>query len=71
VINRVAAAVVMVGDQDVMLEFFVGRLGFTSVRETETWPGARWVEIAPPDGPDTVVLSAAKDVDREPDTAYP
>ena len=70
-INRVATAVVVVADQDVMLEFFVGRLGFTVVRDAEMWPGARWVEVAPPEGPATVVLSAAKDFDREPDTTYP
>ena len=73
-IARVAAAVVAVADQDVMLEFFVGKLGFTTVMDREMWPGARWVEVAPPDGsgPRTsVVLSAAKNFDREPDAAYP
>ena len=48
VIARVAAAVVAVADQDVMLEFFVGKLGFTTVMDREMWPGARWVEVAPP-----------------------
>ena len=49
-IGRVAAAVVVVADQDVMLEFFVGKLGFTTVIDREMWPGARWVEVAPPGG---------------------
>jgi catechol 2,3-dioxygenase-like lactoylglutathione lyase family enzyme len=77
VIARVAAAVVAVADQDVMLEFFVGKLGFTTVMDREMWPGARWVEVAPLGGsggsrpPTSVVLSAAKDFDREPDPAYP
>jgi lactoylglutathione lyase len=80
-IEKVAAAIVVVADQDVMLDFFVGKLGFTVVVDGEMWPGARWVEVAPPGGvaassagshaPTNVVLSAAKDFDRDPDPMYP
>ncbi|OLT13087.1 hypothetical protein BJF78_22840 [Pseudonocardia sp. CNS-139] len=69
-IGRIASAVVVVADQDVMLEFF-GRLGFALVRDAEMWPGARWVELAAPEGGSNLVLSSAKDFDREPDTQYP
>jgi catechol 2,3-dioxygenase-like lactoylglutathione lyase family enzyme len=69
-IGRVASAIVVVADQDVMLEFFVGKLGFTTVMDGEMWPGARWVEVVPPDGGTGVVLSAAMDFDREPDAMY-
>jgi lactoylglutathione lyase len=71
VIGRVASAIVVVADQDVMLEFFVGKLGFSTVMDGEMWPGARWVEVVPSGGGTGVVLSAAKDFDREPDPMYP
>jgi lactoylglutathione lyase len=71
VISRVAAAIVAVADQDVMAAFFVDRLGFETVRDAEMWPGARWVEVAPPGGGTSVVLSAAADFGREPDPVYP
>jgi predicted enzyme related to lactoylglutathione lyase len=71
VISRVASAILAVADQDVMAAFFVDRLGFEKVRDAEMWPGARWLEVVPPGGGTGVVLSAAKDFDREPDPAYP
>ena len=70
-ISRVATAILAVADQDVMAAFFVDALGFEKVRDAEMWPGARWVEVAPPGGGTGVVLSAAKDFGRDPDVAYP
>ncbi|WP_232663571.1 VOC family protein [Pseudonocardia sp. TRM90224] len=70
-IDRIATAVVVVADQDTMLAFFTGPLGFTLTTDAEMWPGARWVEVAPPGGGTSLVLSAAKDFDREPDQVYP
>jgi lactoylglutathione lyase len=71
VITRVAAAILAVGDQDVMAAFLVDGLGFTKTTDAEMWPGARWVELTPPGGGTSVVLNAAKDFGREPDAGYP
>lgn len=70
-ISRIAGAVLAVADQDVMIEFFVGKVGFTLGTDAEMWPGARWVEVTPPGAQTGLVLSAAKDFDREPDRNYP
>ncbi|WP_214407952.1 VOC family protein [Pseudonocardia lacus] len=69
--TRVSAALLAVADQDVMVEFFVSVLGFELTTDAEMWPGARWVDVTPPGGQTRVVLSAAKDFDREPDRHYP
>jgi lactoylglutathione lyase len=71
VIARISSAIVGVADQDVMLEFFTGKLGFTLVTDAEMWPGARWVEVAPPGGGTGLVLKGAKAFDDEPDAQYP
>ncbi|MFC4950808.1 VOC family protein [Pseudonocardia sp. GCM10023141] len=70
-IGRIATAILAVADQDVMRAFFVEKLGFTAHTDAEMWPGARWVEVAPPEGGSTLVLDAAKDFGREPDPQYP
>ncbi|MEJ3654799.1 VOC family protein [Actinomycetes bacterium KLBMP 9759] len=70
-ITRISTAAVVVADQDTMREFFVDKLGFTATTDAEMWPGARWVEVAPPGGGTSLVLSAAKDFDRDPDRQYP
>ena len=70
-ISRVAAAILAVADQDVMAAFFVEKLGFATTTDAEMWPGARWVEVAPPGAATGLVLSPAAAFDRDPDTAYP
>jgi predicted enzyme related to lactoylglutathione lyase len=70
-ITRIATAILAVTDQDQMAAFFVERLGFTKTIDAEMWPGARWVEVAPPGGGTGLVLSAAKDFGRDPDPQYP
>lgn len=70
-IKGIKTAVLTVADQDTMRDFFVDKLGFAAHTDAEMWPGARWVEVAPPGGGTTLVLSAAKDFDREPDPQYP
>lgn len=70
-ISRIATAVLVVADQDTMLKFFVDELGFTTTTDAEMWPGARWAEVAPPEGGTGLVLTAAKDFQREPDQQYP
>ena len=58
---------VPVDDQDAALDFYVGTLGFTKLRDNPTPNGGRWIELAP--GDDSVVITlepATPDVTRGP-----
>jgi lactoylglutathione lyase len=68
---HISGAVLTVADQDVMIEFFVSKLGFELSTDAEMWPGARWVDLTPPGAQTRLVLNAAKDFGREPDAGYP
>jgi lactoylglutathione lyase len=68
---RISGAILTVADQDVMIEFFVSKLGFELTTDEEMWPGARWVDLTPPGAQTRLVLNAAEDFGREPDLAYP
>lgn len=70
-ISRISGAILAVADQDTMIEFFVGKLGFTLTTDAEMWPGARWVEVTPPGAQTGLVLNAAKDFARDQDAGYP
>lgn len=70
-IKGITTAILAVADQDTMRSFFVDKLGFAAHTDAEMWPGARWVEVAPPGGGTTLVLNAAKDFGRDPDPQYP
>lgn len=70
-IDRIAWATVAVADQDVMKDFFVDVLGFSVKADSEMWPGARWLEVAPPNAETSLVLSKAGDFGKEPDSQYP
>lgn len=70
-IRSISVAILGVGDQDVMRDFFVQRFGFTVTTDAEMWPGARWLELAPPGGGTGLVLNAAADFGRGPDGGYP
>jgi lactoylglutathione lyase len=59
VISHVKSAVMYVGDQQRSLDFYTGKLGFAKVVDEEMWPGARWVEVLPPGGQTSIVLSSA------------
>lgn len=58
-ITHVSHAVMYVADQAASSEFYVQRLGFELVRDEEMFPGARWLEVVPPGGQTSIVLSAA------------
>lgn len=64
-ITHVSVAVMYVSDQDASLDFYVNKLGFNKIDE-EMWPGARWVEVVPPKGQTSIVLSSAAAFDKEP-----
>jgi catechol 2,3-dioxygenase-like lactoylglutathione lyase family enzyme len=65
-ITHVSVAVMYVSDQDASLDFYVNKLGFDKRVDEEMWPGARWVEVLPPRGQTSVVLSSAADFDKQP-----
>jgi lactoylglutathione lyase len=66
VITKVRAVFLFVADQDRSLEFYTEKLGMEKVADDEMWPGARWLEVAPPGAETTISLAAAKDFDRKP-----
>jgi lactoylglutathione lyase len=66
VISHVSVAVMYVADQDKSLDFYVGKFGFAKKIDEEMWPGARWVEVVPPKGQTSIVLSSAAAFDKQP-----
>jgi lactoylglutathione lyase len=44
-----------VENQDAALDFYVGTLGFTKLRDTPTPDGGRWIEVAP--GSDNIIVT--------------
>ena len=65
-ITHVSLAVMYVSDQDASLDFYVNKLGFDMKIDEEMWPGARWVEVLPPQGQTSIVLSSAAAFDKQP-----
>jgi len=56
-ITKLHTVAVPVADQDKALEFYVGTLGMTKVRDDTFGPGLRWIEVQPGDGQATVALA--------------
>jgi catechol 2,3-dioxygenase-like lactoylglutathione lyase family enzyme len=50
--QRLALTVLLVRDYDDALDFYVKRLGFDLVEDTEQGHGRRWVVVRPPGGPE-------------------
>ncbi|HEY5320611.1 MAG TPA: VOC family protein [Galbitalea sp.] len=48
-ITGVRTVSIPVENQDAALQFFIGTLGFTLLRDLPTLNGGRWIEIAPTD----------------------
>jgi lactoylglutathione lyase len=65
-ITHVGVAVMYVSDQDASVDFYVNKLGFEKKIDEEMWPGARWVELLPPKGQTSIVLSSAAAFDKQP-----
>lgn len=55
-----------VADQQRSEDFYVGQLGFTKVTDEEMVPGARWLEVRPPGGQTSLVLSSAEAFGKQP-----
>ena len=54
--TRIMSISVEVGDQDKALAFYRDVLGCEVRTDMEVWPGARWVEVAPPGSPIVIAL---------------
>jgi catechol 2,3-dioxygenase-like lactoylglutathione lyase family enzyme len=63
VTNGVRAVSVPVADQDRALDFYVGTLGFTKIRDVPTPAGGRWIELSPGGG-DTVITLEPNSSDK-------
>jgi lactoylglutathione lyase len=64
-ITGIRTVSIPVDDQDAALAFYVGTLGFTTLRDNPTPSGGRWIELAP--GDDSVIVTlepAARGVSR-------
>lgn len=60
-ISQIHTVGVPVTDQARALRFYVGTLGFRSVRDVPVGPGNRWLEVAPPHGTATIALVATSE----------
>ncbi len=49
--QRIALVALVVPDYDAALAFYVDRLGFDLIEDTDLGAGKRWVRIAPPGAP--------------------
>ncbi|MDQ6772966.1 MAG: VOC family protein [Candidatus Dormibacteraeota bacterium] len=58
-ISGVRTVSVPVANQDSALDFYVGTLGFTKLRDAPTPNGGRWIELAPGDENIIVTLEPA------------
>jgi catechol 2,3-dioxygenase-like lactoylglutathione lyase family enzyme len=55
-----------VTDQEASRAFYVDQLGFQVIRDDEMAPGSRWLEVRPPGGQTSMVLSSAAAFDKRP-----
>lgn len=70
-ISHVDVVTVYVADQDRMVAFFTGKLGFQKRTDAEMGPGRRWIEVVPQGARTALALLKAADFDRAPDNGYP
>ena len=60
--RRVALVSLLVADYDAAIAFYVGKLGFTLVEDTDMGGGKRWVVVSPgTDGTDFLLAHAVGD----------
>jgi predicted enzyme related to lactoylglutathione lyase len=67
-ITGISTVAVPAADQDRAIEFYVGTLGFTKVRDDTFGNGMRWIEVVPTAGGTTIALAPADDVKPGVDT---
>ena len=70
-ITHIGTAMMYVSDQEESLAFYRDVLGFSVVTDQDMGGGARWLEVAPPNGSTTIALhDAAADGKRPGEGAY-
>ncbi|HWU80583.1 MAG TPA: VOC family protein, partial [Caulobacter sp.] len=57
--RRVALVSLLVADYDEAITFYVGKLGFALVEDTDMGGGKRWVTVAPAGGGARLLLAKA------------
>ncbi|MFI0447933.1 VOC family protein [Actinomadura sp. 6N118] len=65
-ITNIGTAMLYVSDQEESLRFYRDLLGFSVVTDQDMGEGARWLEVAPPDGTTTIALHDAAREGKEP-----
>lgn len=70
-ITHISGVVLYVADQQRSLDFYTGKLGFAEHANAEMGPGMRWIEVLPPGGQTTLILTSAADFDAAPGSAVP
>jgi catechol 2,3-dioxygenase-like lactoylglutathione lyase family enzyme len=55
-VSEVTVVSVPVADQDRAKKFYTDTLGFRVLRDDDTVPGIRWVQVAPPGGGTALIL---------------
>ena len=59
--TRLAQIALLVRDYDEALDFYVGKLGFARVEDSDMGDGKRWVVVSPGDGGSRFLLAKAAD----------
>lgn len=59
--RHLALISLLVGDYDEALSFYVGKLGFDLIEDTDMGAGKRWVVVSPGDGGSRFLLAKASD----------
>jgi len=59
--TRLAQIALLVRDYDEALDFYVGKLGFALIENTDMGEGKRWVVVSPGDGGSRFLLARAAD----------
>lgn len=56
--KHIGAISLLVRDYDEAISFYVGKLGFKLIEDTDMSAGKRWIRVAPRDSADTCILLA-------------
>ena len=62
---RIGAFAIVVPSYDAGIAFYVGKLGFDLLEDTDMGDGKRWVVVRPPGGGSAVVLAKAVNGEQE------